>query len=172
MITINQAVLIRASPEKVWKVFSNLDLWPKLNPYYRHAKHVSGRRWAKGSRFEFFSDYGFVKNHKSQRFGHSKSSAWFLSMLENIYFRHFRFAANVTILKSNPPYFVEWIGSRPLIKGKHSFTFKKVKNGTEVTNHEEFTGIGLPIMLILNLKPKIEDSFREFMKGLKKEAEK
>ena len=98
MIAIKQKIFINASPQKVWKAFSNLDLWPSMNPYYRHARRVSGAKWAKGSRFEFMSDYGFMK-----------------------------FTAKPIILKSNPPNFIEWIGSRPFIKGKHSFTFKKVK---------------------------------------------
>jgi len=140
---IKQKILINASPEKVWKTFSNLDLWPKMNRYYTYTKHISGQKWAKGSRFEFLSDYGF-----------------------------FKFAANPKILKSNPPYFIEWIGSRPLIKGKHSFTFRKIKKGTEVINYEEFSGIGLPLVKLLNLKPKVEASFKAFMIGLKREAEK
>ena len=142
MITIKQKIFIKTSPEKVWKVFSNLNLWPKMNPYYKYAKHISGPKWAKGSRFEFLSDYGL-----------------------------FKFVATPIILKSNPHHFIEWVGTRPLIKGKHSFTFKKIKNGTEVINYEEFTGIGLPLVKLLNLIPKTEDSFREFNKGLKREAE-
>lgn len=113
-----------------------------MNPNYKHARHVSGKKWAKGSRFEFLSDYGFMK-----------------------------FTASPTILKSNQPYFIEWIGNRSFVKGKHSFTFKKIKNGTEVINYEEFTGIGLPIINLLNLKPKIEELLKQFMKGLKREAE-
>ncbi len=113
-----------------------------MNPYCKYAKHVSGPKWAKDSRFEFLSDYGFLKTK-----------------------------ANPIILKSNPPSFVEWVGTKPFIKGKHSFTFKKVKNGTEVFNYEEFTGIGLPVISILNLKHKIEDSFSMFMRGLKRESE-
>ena|SRR3989338_7259757 len=142
MITLKQKIFINASPERVWKAFSNLSLWPKMNRYYKYAKHVSGPKWAKGSKFEFKSDYGFMK-----------------------------FVANPIILKSNPPYFIEWVGTRPFIKGKHSFTFRKIKNGTEVINYEEFTGIGLPLVNLLNLKPKVEDSFTEFNKGLKRETE-
>ena len=142
MIKIQAKIFINAPPKKVWKAFSNLDLWPKMNHYYKYAKHVSGPNWAKGSRFEFKSDYGFMK-----------------------------FVASPIILKSNQPYFIEWVGTRPLIKGKHSFTFRKIRNGTEVTNYEEFSGIGLPIVKLLNLKPKVEESFREFNKGLKREAE-
>jgi hypothetical protein len=143
MIKIKQTIFIKASPEKVWKLFSSLDLWPKMNHYCRYAKHTSGPKWAKGSTFKFKSDYGL-----------------------------FKFVANPIILKSNPPYFIEWAGTRPFIKGKHSFTFKKNKKGTEVINYEEFTGIGLPLVRLLNLKAKIEDSFREFNLGLKREAEK
>ena len=142
MIKIKQTIFINAPIEKAWKAFSNLDLWPKMNPYYKYARHVSGKKWAKGSRFEFMSDYGWLKT-----------------------------SAKPIILISNPPYFMEWVGTKPFIKGKHSFTFRKSKNWTEVINHEEFTGIGLPIIYIFNLKPKIEGSFREFMKGLKREAE-
>lgn len=114
-----------------------------MNRHYKYAKHVSGQKWAKGSRFQFLSDYGF-----------------------------FKLVATPTILKSNPPHFIEWIGPRPLIKGKHSFTFKKIKKGTEVINYEEFSGIGLPLVNLLNLKPKVEASFRAFMIGLKRESEK
>jgi len=142
MMTIKQQIFIHTLPERVWEVFSNLDMWSKMNPYYKYAKHISGPKWAKGSRFEFLSDYGIVKSR-----------------------------AKPVILKSNPPHFIEWIGTKPFIKGKHSFTFKKIKNGTEVTNYEEFTGIGLPIINLLNLKTRVEDSFKEFNKGLKREAE-
>ena len=142
MIKIKQKIFINASPEKVWKAFTNLEKWPKMNPVYKYAKHISGHPWAKGSMFEFQSDYGFLKTK-----------------------------AKPIILRVNPPYFIEWIGTKPFIKGKHSFTFRKIKNGTEVTNYEEFDGIGLPMINILKLKPKIEKSFRYFMRGLKMEAE-
>ena len=142
MIKIKESIFVHASPEKAWKAFSNLDRWPKMNPHYKYAKYTSGTKWAKGSRFEFLSDYGFIKSK-----------------------------ARPIIIKSNPPYFVEWAGTKPIIKGKHSFTFKKIKNGTEVTNYEEFTGIGLPILKILKLRPKIEKSFRLFLRGLKRETE-
>ena len=142
MITINKKIFIKASPEKVWKVFINLENWPKLNSYCKYARHVSGPKWAAGSRFEFLSDYGFVKSK-----------------------------AKPIILKSNSNHFVEWVGTKPFIKGKHSFTFRKVRNGTEIINYEQFSGIGSPIIHLLNLKPKIEDSFRRFMAGLKREAE-
>ena len=142
MITINQKIFINAPPEKVWKIFSDLNKWAKMNPVYRYAKHVSGIPWTKDSMFEFQSDYGFLKTKARPR-----------------------------ILRINPPYFIEWIGTKPFIKGKHSFTFRKVKNGTEVINYEEFDGIGLPIVKLLNLKPKVEDSFKEFNLGLKREAE-
>ena len=142
MITIKQKIFINASPEKVWKVFTDLNKWAKMNPIYKYAKHIKGHPWAKGSMFEFKSDYGMLKAK-----------------------------AKPIILRVNAPNFIEWIGTRPLIKGKHSFTFKKVKNGTEVINYEEFGGIGLPIINILKLKPKIEKSFKLFMQGLKREAE-
>ena len=142
VIIIKQKIFIHAPAEKVWKVFTNLEKWPKMNPIYKYAKHIKGYPWAKGSMFEFQSDYGFLKTK-----------------------------AKPIILKSNPPYFIEWIGTKPLIKGKHSFTFRKVRNGTEVINYEEFNGIGLLIINILKLKPKIEKSFKYFMQGLKREAE-
>ena len=142
MITINKKIFIKASPEKVWKVFSDLENWHRLNPYCKYARHISGPKWAAGSRFEFLSDYGFVKSK-----------------------------ARPIILKSNPNHFVEWVGTKPFIKGKHSFAFRKIRNGTEVINYEEFTGIGLPLISILNLKPKIEKSFEMFMGGLKRGAE-
>ena len=142
MIKIKQTIFINAPPEKVWKEFANLEKWPKMNPVYRNARHISGMPWKKGSVFEFLSDYGFLKTK-----------------------------ARPKILRVDAPNFIEWIGTKPLIKGKHSFTFRKIKNGTEVTNYEEFDGIGLPIINILKLKPKIEKSFRYFMQGLKMEAE-
>ena len=142
MIKIKQKIFIHAPVENVWKAFTTLEKWPGMNPYYKYAKHISGYPWKVNSRFEFLSDYGLIKSK-----------------------------AKPIILKSNPPYFVEWIGTKPFIKGKHSFTFRKIKNGTEVTNYEEFTGIGLLIINILKLKPKIEKSFKLFMQGLKREAE-
>ena len=142
MIKIQARIFINAPPEKVWKVFSDLSKWAKMNPLYKNAKHIKGYPWAKGSKFEFKSDYGFLKTK-----------------------------ARPIILRANPPHFIEWIGTKPLIKGKHSFTFRKANNGTEVINYEEFSGIGLPVINILKLKPKIEKSFKLFMQGLKREAE-
>lgn len=142
MIKIQTRIFIYAAPEKVWKEFTNLEKWPKMNPFCKYAKHTKGHPWAKGAMFEFLSDYGFLKTK-----------------------------GKPIILRVNPPYFIEWIGTKPFIKGKHSFTFRKIKNGTEVINYEEFDGIGLPIINILKLKPKIEKSFKLFMQGLKREAE-
>ena len=142
MITIKHKIFINASPEKVWKEFTNLGKWPKMNSFYKYAKHTKGNPWTKGAMFEFQSDYGFLKTK-----------------------------AKPVILRVNAPNFIEWIGTKPFIKGKHSFTFRKIKNGTEVVNYEEFKGIGLPIINILKLKPKIEKSFELFMQGLKREAE-
>ncbi len=142
MIKLQAKIFINAPPEKVWKEFTSLDKWPKMNPFYKNAKHLKGHPWAKGSTFEFLSDYGFLKTK-----------------------------ARPIILRVNAPNFIEWIGTKPLIKGKHSFTFRKVKHGTEAINYEEFDGIGLPLINILKLKPKIEKSFKFFMEGLKREAE-
>ena len=77
----------------------------------------------------------------------------------------------VKILNSKPPSSVVWAGTKPYIKGKHYLFFNKHKNGTEVINYEEFTGIALPSLALLNMEQKIQRSFMAFNKGLKKEAE-
>jgi uncharacterized membrane protein len=142
MIVIEEKILINAPPKEVWKLFSNLDNWPKFNPMYKYAKQLSEDEFEVGSHFEFYSEIGMIK---------SKSLT--------------------TVLRSEPPNLISWMGSKKILRGKHTFAFNEVANGTEVTNYEEFTGPGIPLFLILGLKSKMRESFKVFLKGLKKECE-
>lgn len=142
MIKLKQVILSDSGIQKIWEIFSNINNWPKINPVFKYAKPIGNFKWKAGHHFEFFSDYGIIK---------SKSVC--------------------TIIECNPKKSVTWVGSKKFIIGKHSLFFKKVKNNIEVTNYEEFTGIGA-YLLNFGLKSKIDKSLKLFLEGLKREAEK
>jgi len=142
MIKIRHKIFIRATPRKIWSVFSQLGNWRTISPMYMYAKHVCGEPWAVNSKFTFAIDYGIFKSSSVAR-----------------------------ITECMPGRKVTWVGTKPLIRGKHTFVFRKLSKGTEVLNYEEFTGIGIPIIPILNLKAKINKSFQLFLEGLKKMSE-
>ncbi len=136
--------MINADVKKVWKIFCQLENWPKWGGYIIETKWLSKEKWEEDSRFmQIVMGFGFIKQFKSQP----------------------------RILEVKTYDTIAWTGTRKLIKGVHTFKFEKISNKTKVTNIENFTGLLAPIIFPV-IKSKFNIYFQQFLNGLKKEAEK
>ena len=136
--------MINADVKKVWKIFCQLENWPKWGGYIIETKWLSKEKWGEGSRFmQIVMGFGFIKQFKSQP----------------------------RILEVKTYDTIAWTGTRKLIKGVHTFKFEKISNKTKVTNIENFTGLLAPIIFPV-IKSKFNIYFQQFLNGLKKESEK
>lgn len=141
---IKKEILISADISKVWKIFSQLENWPKWSGCILKAKWISEDEWKKDSLFaQTAKGFGFIKQFKS----------------------------DVRIVEIKPYKKVKWTGTRKLINGTHAFEFIKIDGKTKVINHEYFKGLLAPVLFPL-FKNDFELHFEQFLNGLKKEAEK
>ena len=108
---IKKEILINANIKKVWKIFSQLENWPKWSGCILKAKWISKDKWKKDSQFmQTVKGFGFIKQFKS----------------------------NVKVIEIKPYKKVKWAGTRKLIKGTHAFEFIKIKGKTKVINPGPF----------------------------------
>ncbi len=141
---IKKEILIDADIKKVWKIFSELEKWPQWGGYIITTRWISKGKWKKNSKFlQIVKGFGFIK----------------------------KFISNPKIIEIKQCRIIKWAGTRKFIKGVHTFKFNKIGNKTKVTNIEYFEGLLAPILFPF-IKSNFEQYFEQFLKGLKKEAEK
>ena len=141
---IKKEIVINSDVKKVWKMFCQLEGWPKWGGYIIDTRWIFGEKWKKGSQFlQVVKGFGVIKQLKS--------------------------LAKVLEVKNYNA--IKWAGTRKFIKGTHTFKFEKIGNKTRVTNIENFTGLLAPVIFPL-IKNKFNMYFEQFLNGLKKEAEK
>ena len=141
---IEKEIVINADVKKVWKIFCQLESWHRWGGYVIHTKWISKGKWKKNSKFlQVVKGFGFIKQFESQP----------------------------RILEVKNYNTIKWAGTKKFIKGVHTFKFEKIGNKTKVMNMENFTGLLAPLISPL-IKNKFNMYFEQFLKGLKKEAEK
>ena len=141
---IKKEIIINSDIKKVWKIFSQIEEWHEWGGYILNAKWLSKSKWKINSMFvQSIKGFLFVEYYNSE----------------------------CIILKINPYKFVEWTGTRKLIRGVHFFKFTKIGNKTKVSNIEYFKGPLAPIIFPF-IRNKFKLYFEQFLNGLKKEAEK
>lgn len=141
-LVVEESVEIAASPEKVWKVFTDEQSWTKWNPVIRSVRSLRGTPWTMGWEFEFV-----CKNPP-------------LPPLK----------VRPIVLEVSVPSLVRWFGTAPGVSGTHWFLFEKSETGTRATSYEEFTGVLAPLLrLFRGLTAKM---IRRWLQALKKECEK
>ena len=141
---IKKEILINADLKKVWKIFCQLEEWPKWGGYILKSQWLSRRKWAVSSQFaQTGRCVGPIK----------------------------KFESKPKILEIKKYSCVTWSGTRKLIRGIHTFKFQKIGNRTKVSNIEHFKGILAPLVFPF-IKNNFNFYFEEFLNGLKKEAEK
>ena len=140
---IKKEILIKSDIANVWKVFCELEKWPLWGGYIIKSEWISGKGWAKNSRFS-----------------QTVKGFWLIS----------KFKSEPRILEVVPFKRVKWAGTRKLIKGTHTFLFKKIGRNTKVSNLENFSGILAPFVLPV-MRGNFESYFEQFLEGLKRESE-
>lgn len=141
---IKKEILINADIKKVWKIFCELENWPKWGGYIIKTKWLTKTKWKDGSQFlQIVKGFGPMRKFKS----------------------------TPKIIKIKNYNIIIWSGTRKLIRGEHAFEFQKIGSKTKVVNFEDFKGTLAPILFPL-MKKNFEAYFKQFLKGLKKEAEK
>ncbi|MBI2650896.1 SRPBCC family protein [Candidatus Woesearchaeota archaeon] len=136
-------IIINAPRKRVWEVFSELEKWPEWSNYALKTYWTSEKKWALGSRF--------------------------VQLLKGVFFLK-KLKSNPTIIEIKPAAYVTWIGSRVVIKGKHTLIFEDAGSKTRVINKESFTGI-LAIFIVPFIKKRFNYHFEQFLIGLKKKCE-
>jgi len=141
-IVIRESLRIAAPPERVWRVFTDLEGWPRWNDVARSPKHRKGEPWTLGAEVAFT-----VK-------------PWWKSL---------RICAEV--IEVRRPTAVTWVGSSGGIFGKHTFMFEADGEGTLATTMEIFSGPGLGLMWLVMPQARVRELFVRWLHTLKAEAE-
>ncbi|MBW2977195.1 SRPBCC family protein [Candidatus Woesearchaeota archaeon] len=141
---IYKEIIINAPVKKVWRVFSELEKWPKWGGYVLDACWTSGKKWALNSTFK--------------------------QVMKGVYPIK-KINSNPQIIKIKPGAYATWEGRRKLLKGVHTFKFEGINKKTKVANIEHFKGPLAPVIFPF-IKHKFEKYFWQFLNGLKREAEK
>ena len=141
---IKKEIIINSDVKKVWKVFCELENWPKWGYYILNAKWLSNKKWERGSKFvQVVKRFGIFNEIKSKS----------------------------VILNVIPTEYTKWSGTRKLVRGVHSLQFIKAGKKTKVVNTEYFEGLLAPFIFPF-IKKNFEMYFEQFNKGLKNEVEK
>ena len=140
---LTKEIVIKASSQKVWKIFSQLEKWPKYCDCIKKAYWNSPKKWALNSTFVQTIKIGPIKRISYPR-----------------------------IIKIERGKYVTWAGTGSLVQGVHTLMFEKISNKkTKAVNKEHFKGILAPIIFPF-IKNKFEEYFWQFLNGLKRESEK
>lgn len=141
--SVSHSVHINAPPERVWEVFARLERWPQWNPVCLGARHVSGRLWDVGAKFDL------------------SLKPWWK-----------RFDLRPTVVKSNPPQEVVWLGHKGGVYGQHTFRFEPENGGAKATSYEVFSGPMLWTLSLFSPTGRTKKMFARWLEALKAEAEK
>ena len=139
---VRETMHVEAPPEVVWRVFSQLDRRAEWNPVCQDVAVASRRSWELGMGFSF------------------SVKPWWKTL-----------RVRATVVDSNPPRQVVWIGRGLGIFGQHSFTFEPEDLGTFVTTTEIFGGPLQWAMPLVAPMGRIRWTFVQWLEALKREVE-
>lgn len=142
-IQIEYAAIARCTPDELWQVFENIELWPRWDPEAMgEVRWVSGEAWTKGARFS-------------------------IKLLKPL-----AFTLTPEVLQAELPYYVHLRGQGSGITGEQHFIFRWMpeEQTTELRTLQEFSG--KPLMLIGGkVKPAIEKGIQHLFARVIGEAE-
>jgi len=139
---VREEIFVDAPQERVWRLFSDIEGWPRWNPICQEAAMVKGRPWEVGSRFRF------------------TIKPWWLAM--NI---------TPTVVESDAPRQVTWLGRWPGFYGQHTFAFEPEEAGTRVISRELFGGPLHWTTALVSPLGKVRELVIEWLDAIKAEAE-
>ena len=139
---IKKEIVINSDVKKVWKVFSQLENWPKWGHYILSAKWLSGKKW--------------------------KTNSTFIQKIKGFLFFKV-YSSKCRVLKTEKYRLIKWEGTRKLIQGVHLLKFEKIGSKTKFSNIEYFKGPLAPFIYPF-IKKRFELYYEKFNKGLKREV--
>ena len=147
MATIQNAIIVNASIEKLWSILTDLELLDKYDPTVKKSTLVSTEKTGLGAKRKVLMLDG--KN-------------WF--------------DEKVTVFKPNEALTYLLTGcSFPIKELKHSYSFEKIGNQTKVKQVMEYTvkfGLLGKLLDSLMIRKQSDSGIRKFFGGLKTYAEK
>ncbi len=142
-LNIEHADTVLATPEQVWRVFEQIERWPRWDPSaIRHVRWVSGQPWTKGARFEIAVA------------------------------KPMPFTLTPELVQVDPPVFVHVRGKGSGVTGEQFFIFKwdQQSQRTEMRTLQEFSGV--PVQMFgERARGIILDGVRHMFAQIKSEAE-
>jgi len=135
------AVLVQATPQQVWDVFSDAKGWPAWSRVCTGVWGLSPDLWAVGARLSF-----------------------------RLRMAHVGVPFSVRVTRSEPPSCVAWDSTEFTVTAVRTFTFAAQDSGTLVTDHKRFSSPILPIGLWYPRR-LIRAMTNAWLAGLKAEAE-
>ena len=109
---IHHAIDVRARPDAIWRVFSDLTTWPRWFPQATSARSSSDPVWQIGGRIDIRMQIPVAGS----------------------------VAITLEIVELVPAERVRWVGKSRGISGDHAYSFEDRGDWTRVTSHEVFGG--------------------------------
>jgi uncharacterized damage-inducible protein DinB len=142
-LSIEYAAVAKCTPEHVWKVFENIELWSRWDPdAIREVHWVSGEPWTKGAKFS-------------------------IEMSKPMPFK-----LTPEILDATPPFYVHFRGQGSGVTGEQHYIFRWLpeQQATELRTLQEFSGA--PIMFFGDkIKTSLEKGIAHLFSRVIEEAE-
>jgi uncharacterized damage-inducible protein DinB len=142
-ISIEYAAIAKCTPEHVWQVFENIELWSRWDPEaIREVRWVSGEPWTKGAKFS-------------------------IEMLKPMSFK-----LTPEVLDATPPFYVHFRGQGSGVTGEQHYIFRWMpeQQSTELRTLQEFSGA--PIMFFGDrIKSSLEKGIAHLFARVIEEAE-
>ena len=141
-LAIDESIVVAASPEAVWRLLEDPSTWSTWWPACVEARTVDRRLIRDGSSLELALRPSFLT---------------------------LRFRAGVEA--ATPGRHLIWVGRGGGVTARHAFYLSRRPDGTQVRQHETFTGPGLAVMRLCGQVAATRRMIRESLTGLKRLAE-
>jgi uncharacterized damage-inducible protein DinB len=142
-LSIEYAAIAKCTPEHVWQVFENIELWSRWDPEaIREVRWVSGEPWTKGAKFS-------------------------IEMLKPMSFK-----LTPEVLDATPPFYVHFRGQGSGVTGEQHYIFRWMpeQQATELRTLQDFSGA--PIMFFGDkIKSSLEKGIAHLFARVIEEAE-
>ncbi len=142
-LNIEYAAVAKCTPEHIWKVFENIELWSRWDPdAIRNVHWVSGEPWTKGAKFS-------------------------IEMLKPMSFK-----LTPEVLDATPPFYVHFRGQGSGVTGDQHYIFRWMseQQSTELRTLQEFSGAPL-LFFGDRIKPALEKGIAHLFASVIQEAE-
>jgi ligand-binding SRPBCC domain-containing protein len=140
-MVIEESIIINASLEKVWDIFTDLTCWKKWCSVIEDVSS-EGKRLEEGNRFKCcIRPFDIPMNLEP--------------LVEEI----------------DPMHRIVWSGKKHGVSARHEFTFQMSSSGVLLTSREAFSGLFMSPLQLLFPKKKLQDLSGRMLREIKMAAE-